>query len=191
MKHSDFAIGTRFTTFTGRWVVTDVGSRVVVAIPEKAGWMAGPPYAVGETVFDEEDIDVCEPDAMTEKRTLGEHVSELVKRDVLPLPPGHDESGRYIEKGPQTVEQILRAHFYTGEPGQHEAIAAAAKLLCVRGPAQPSPTSPVTEDAIALDAAHQIEAMPSDLHPAQKTARIQLIVLDAMRGLAPAPETEE
>jgi len=35
-----------------------------------------------------------------------------------------------------TVEQILRDHFYTGEPGQHEAIQAAVRLLCVRGHAQ-------------------------------------------------------
>jgi hypothetical protein len=52
-----------------------------------------------------------------------------------------------------------------------------------------SQTSPVSasEDLTALGAAHQIEALPSDLHPAQKTARIQLIVLDAMRGHAQTP----
>jgi hypothetical protein len=35
-------------------------------------------------------------------------------------------------------------------------------------------------DLIALDAAHKIEALPTDLHEAQKTARIQLIVLDTL-----------
>lgn len=47
----------------------------------------------------------------------------------------------------------------------------------------PNPTPrPETEDRdqIALDAAHQIEALPSDLHENQRTARIQLIVLAAM-----------
>jgi len=37
-------------------------------------------------------------------------------------------------------------------------------------------------DQIALDAAHQIEALPSDLREIQKTARIQLIVLYAIRA---------
>jgi hypothetical protein len=35
-------------------------------------------------------------------------------------------------------------------------------------------------DQVALDATRQIEAMPSGLHPSQRTARIQLIVLKAM-----------
>jgi hypothetical protein len=37
------------------WRVTDVGARVVVAIEHRSGWMGGPPYAVVETVFDEDD----------------------------------------------------------------------------------------------------------------------------------------
>ena len=35
-------------------------------------------------------------------------------------------------------------------------------------------------DQIALDAAHEIEAMSNDLHEAQRTARIQLFVLGAI-----------
>jgi len=63
MKLSDFKIGKTFITETGLWQVTDVGSRVVVAVPaDKEGWAVGrPPYALVETVFDEEDIIVCEP----------------------------------------------------------------------------------------------------------------------------------
>jgi hypothetical protein len=63
MKHSDYEIETKFTTAMGRWQVTDIGSRVVVAIPETKdeGWMNGPPYAVVEIVVDEEDIVACEP----------------------------------------------------------------------------------------------------------------------------------
>ncbi|MCA9091494.1 MAG: hypothetical protein KDA90_23010 [Planctomycetaceae bacterium] len=61
---------------------TDKGQRVVVAIrvdcvtvasndgrtwsltgeqAEAEGWFNGPPYAVAETVFDEDDLTVCEP----------------------------------------------------------------------------------------------------------------------------------
>ena len=43
------------------WRVTDVGSRTIVAIRLDKGddtsWYAGPPYAVAEYVFDEDDID--------------------------------------------------------------------------------------------------------------------------------------
>lgn len=35
-------------------------------------------------------------------------------------------------------------------------------------------------DQVALDAARQIDTLPSGLHPSQRTARIQLIVLKAM-----------
>jgi hypothetical protein len=65
MKHSDFATGIEFMTATGRWRCTDVGRRVVVAIKidtyEDTSWYSGPPYAVAETVFDENDIQGCKP----------------------------------------------------------------------------------------------------------------------------------
>lgn len=55
-------IGDEFTTATGRWRVTDVGTRVVVAIKVSSvsdpSWLDGPPYAVVETVFDEHDQSV-------------------------------------------------------------------------------------------------------------------------------------
>ena len=63
MKIEDFRIGDSFYTATGRWVCTDVGSRVIVAVkyeefvdPQK-GNSAGPPYSVAETVFDEYDLE--------------------------------------------------------------------------------------------------------------------------------------
>ena len=43
-----------------RWKVTDIGTRTVIAIPIKEGWMEGPPYTQAEIVFDEEDLTVCE-----------------------------------------------------------------------------------------------------------------------------------
>jgi len=84
MEHSDFHIGCEFTTDTGRWRCTDIGTRVIVAIKidpvvvtrlengqtferrlsqveaEREGWFNGPPYALNEWVFDEDDMDDCE-----------------------------------------------------------------------------------------------------------------------------------
>jgi hypothetical protein len=82
MKHSDFTIGQEFLCGDKRWRCTDIGTRTIVAIClEKAeyvshrdgkkitltgqeadeGWFDGPPYAVEEIVFDEDDIEGCEP----------------------------------------------------------------------------------------------------------------------------------
>tara|TARA_Y100000815_G_scaffold271266_1_gene297486 strand:+ start:1375 stop:1641 length:267 start_codon:yes stop_codon:yes gene_type:complete len=86
MKHSEFSIGKDFTCGGTRYRCTDIGSRVVVAIrtenieagtrvasgqtsirtidaaeATEDGWLSGPPYAVAETVFDEEDLKVCDP----------------------------------------------------------------------------------------------------------------------------------
>jgi len=47
-------------------------------------------------------------------------------RDVAPSSEGESDGGAAVEK-------ILHDHFYTGEPGEHDAIKSAAKLLCVRG----------------------------------------------------------
>jgi hypothetical protein len=86
MRHSDFQLGMVFTCGDKRWRVTDIGRRVIVAIridqvevvhgrdigfghlkdilsyeqAEKDGWFNGPPYAVAETVFDEDDFAGCE-----------------------------------------------------------------------------------------------------------------------------------
>lgn len=75
MQHSDFKIGTEFTTVTGRWRCTDVGTRVITAIHldnpvvgaaalvnpgSLDSWFNGPPYAVMEVVFDENDFAGCE-----------------------------------------------------------------------------------------------------------------------------------
>lgn len=47
------------------WLCTDVGSRTVVAIKIEptlgADWYRGPPYAVNETVLDEDDLLSCLP----------------------------------------------------------------------------------------------------------------------------------
>jgi hypothetical protein len=67
MKHADFQIGTEFLTATGRWRVTDIGTRTVIAIKldrPDMGDFNGPPYSVLESVFDEYDFDGCAPATM-------------------------------------------------------------------------------------------------------------------------------
>jgi hypothetical protein len=83
VKHSDFHIGTEFFTGAGKWRCTDVGTRVIVAISLEPREMVrvhydengerneerfistdprdllGPPYSVGECVFDEHDLEGC------------------------------------------------------------------------------------------------------------------------------------
>ena len=69
MRHSDFVIGLDFHTAAGRWRCTDVGTRVIVAIRLNApdnSWYHGPPYAVAEWVFDENDSEDCSLDADAE-----------------------------------------------------------------------------------------------------------------------------
>ena len=67
MKHSDFEVGVEFFTATGKWRCTDLGSRTVIAIqldhPSDASWYDGPPYAVAEIVFDEDDLGGCQLDS--------------------------------------------------------------------------------------------------------------------------------
>ena len=83
MQHSQFHIGLEFWCEDRRFRCTDIGSRVVVAIrvdgaeitsvengrvetrrlggveAEAQGWFSGPPYAVAECVFDEDELDAC------------------------------------------------------------------------------------------------------------------------------------
>ena len=66
MEHGDFKIGMTFSSPTSMWFCTDVGTRTIAAIkdrqesPDKS-WMNGPPYAVQEAVFDENDFPACYP----------------------------------------------------------------------------------------------------------------------------------
>ena len=65
MKHSKFKIGTEFLTGSGRWRCTDVGTRTIIAIKldldHDPSWYNGPPYAVAESVFDEDGMEDCHP----------------------------------------------------------------------------------------------------------------------------------
>jgi hypothetical protein len=83
MTLDEFHIGSPFWCSGRQWRCTDIGSRVVVAIridqtiittiqrgvnsrraigqeeAERTGWFNGPPYAVAEIVFDEDDLEAC------------------------------------------------------------------------------------------------------------------------------------
>lgn len=83
MRHGDFRIGAEFRCGGRQWRCTDIGTRTIIAIridqvevggnaPERhrtmsgseaqaEGWFRGPPYAVAESVFDENDIEGCSP----------------------------------------------------------------------------------------------------------------------------------
>ena len=60
MELKDFNIDDEFFTGSGKWRVTDIGSRTLIAIKldheDDPSWYNGPPYAVAECVFDEFDI---------------------------------------------------------------------------------------------------------------------------------------
>ena len=59
LEHGDFFIGREFWTEAGRWRCTDVGTRTICAIRidnQPVDWLNGPPYAVAEVVFDENDF---------------------------------------------------------------------------------------------------------------------------------------
>ena len=80
MKHIDFSIGLEFMTDTGQWRCTDTGTRTIIAIKisevqvmhqaddgqlisetvrTDPSWFNGPPYAVAESVFDEDSMLGC------------------------------------------------------------------------------------------------------------------------------------
>lgn len=64
MNHSEFSVGTEFTCGDHRWRCTDVGARVVIAIEidshhDDPSWLKGPPFAIAEHVFDENDQKGC------------------------------------------------------------------------------------------------------------------------------------
>jgi hypothetical protein len=61
VKLAEFCIGQTFYTGAGAWVVTDVGSRTIVAVEAQLlrERPAGPPYEHVETVFAEYDFGGC------------------------------------------------------------------------------------------------------------------------------------
>ena len=65
MQIPEFEIGKQFSCGGNIFLCTDVGSRTVIAIrvdnvPD-VSWLSGPPYALAEDVFDENDREGCRP----------------------------------------------------------------------------------------------------------------------------------
>lgn len=75
VKHTDFKVGESFWICSKEWRCTDIGYRTVVAIKIEVGrdpsWYSGPPYAVVETVFDEDDIEICFTTEAEMKHAMG------------------------------------------------------------------------------------------------------------------------
>ena len=114
MRHEDFEIGLEFVTATSRWRCTDLGTRTVIAIkldrPDDPSWYDGPPYAVAEHVFDEDEVEACwlpgdDPEggappertsgsAMSAKPTLGELLLGIEGLALLRLAFGEDAQAR-------------------------------------------------------------------------------------------------
>ena len=63
MNHADFVLGGPFWCAGRAWRCTDIGTRVITAIrldhDDDPSWYNGPPYAVSESVFDENDFAGC------------------------------------------------------------------------------------------------------------------------------------
>ena len=62
----DFVVGGTFWCGGQPWRCTDIGTRVITAIKlnqdDDPSWYNGPPYAVAELVFDEDDQLGCTPE---------------------------------------------------------------------------------------------------------------------------------
>lgn len=63
MRHDEFRVNLMFVCGDRLWRCTDVGTRIIAAIPldrdQDPSWYRGPPYALAETVFDEDDQQGC------------------------------------------------------------------------------------------------------------------------------------
>ena len=115
MKRSDFMIGETFWTQSGAFRCTDIGTRVVVAvklgprevsraesvdgefqiakrIDDDPSWLDGPPYAVEEVVFDENDLAGCflSADQAVHGKRMKESMHRYVCEDCQARPPRGD-----------------------------------------------------------------------------------------------------
>lgn len=82
MKLNEFVIGEHFYSKTSLWRCTDIGTRTItaIAIDENAdkSWFFGPPYALEETVFDENDIKGCSDRPFEELCTPPVYAPDLI-----------------------------------------------------------------------------------------------------------------
>jgi hypothetical protein len=87
MQRRDFHVGMEFYTASGRWRCTDVGRRTVVAIHINAGdasWYSRPPYAVAESIIDEDAYAGCEPTYARAYEAYGESFAQACLAQDLP-----------------------------------------------------------------------------------------------------------
>ncbi len=98
-----FPRGSYFLCGNKPWKVTDIGTRVLVAIEYKPGWMDGPPYAVLETVFDQGELHVLVPIVQQPGMTMDETIEALMFLSSpvgrLAQPPGQEQASASNLKG--------------------------------------------------------------------------------------------
>lgn len=146
MRHEAFQIGLEFECGGQRWRCTDLGTRTVIAIalehPEDPSWYNGPPYAVAETVFDEDDLEACKPveddpeirrnlkaveNAVTQQRLEGLEVPSDVIADMERAARG--EIG--IEEGIQNTQKKFMQYKSTAFAAIHETVDALHQIEAV------------------------------------------------------------
>lgn len=99
MQHSEFRIGSVFRCGDKRWRCIDVGSRVIVAIyldpDDDPSWYNGPPYALDESVFDEDDT----PTKFQPHLRRDRHFSQNSRNLYKPPSPGPSfcDFARFVE----------------------------------------------------------------------------------------------
>lgn len=100
MKHEDFELGMEFSCGPGRWRVTDIGMRTVIAIKlsdlAPPDWYEGPPYSVAEMVFDEDDFAACEPSIQLKPTAFGKRLLETLRAAAKAEAQRHLEAGRTV-----------------------------------------------------------------------------------------------
>jgi hypothetical protein len=106
MKKEEFKLGTEFYTATGRWLCTDIGTRVIVAIhlnQDDPINYNGPPYTIPESVFDEYDIEGCSPDPIEdeggkEKIVKSKIFSDIEEALMFVSSSGYGENSALLDK---------------------------------------------------------------------------------------------
>jgi hypothetical protein len=159
MQHAEFRIGETFRCGGHRWRCTDIGTRVIAAIKldhdDDLSWYNGPPYAVAEMVFDEDDMEdcTCSADpadadapkdlpspACTTHAGLDDNLVERIRQRFVPLGGADDLElpPRELGRDPAWISLDLtlaevRSKFSDLPPEELEAIIAEAVAAARNG----------------------------------------------------------
>jgi hypothetical protein len=128
MKHNEFVIRATFWSSGRLWRCTDIGTRVVIAIridhvevegstpemrrtlgyaeAEAEGWFNGPPYAVLESVFDEDFLDDCTLEPGTEAEQQTDDALCLDRTVFVVSPDTFDAFQTRINEPPQPSQKL-------------------------------------------------------------------------------------